>query len=98
MTSQDDPPAPPTTEPAPDDLYRWLTRIAAELDVDAEVLDVDRLLDLSRDVSHVVVRPAVPVTAFLLGYAVRAGGGDRAQFDAAVRRVWALTREWPQGG
>lgn len=73
-------------------LHTWAATLVEDLDVSADALDVDVLLDLARDVAHLVARPAVPVTSFLVGYAVAARGGDRAALDAVVARVTELAR------
>ncbi len=57
-------------------LLHWAASLSDELGVDYEV---DReaihiLLDLARDASHQVIRPAAPITAFLAGVAVGRGG------------------------
>jgi hypothetical protein len=44
------------------------------------------LLDLARDVAHGVVRPAAPLTAFLLGLAV-GRGADLATARATLTRL-----------
>lgn len=75
-------------------LHRWLVSVADTLGVDPDALDVETLLDLSRDVAHGVARPAVPLTSFLAGYAVASAGGDREAFDRVVDRVGALAAEW----
>lgn len=67
------------------DLQDWAARAAAELGVDDE-LPLALLLDLSRQAAHRVVRPAAPVTTYLLGIAV-GRGADPAQ---AAARLEAL--------
>jgi molybdopterin-guanine dinucleotide biosynthesis protein A len=85
----------PGSEPVSgSDLHRWVLTLAQDLGVDPSVIDVDVLLDLSRDVAHGITRPAVPLTAFLIGYAVAADGGDKAALDRAVARTVELTRDW----
>ncbi len=76
------------------DLHRWVVSVADVLGVDPDALDVDTLLDVARDVAHSVARPAVPLTAFLAGFAVATGGGGRDAFDRVVDRVGALAAEW----
>lgn len=55
-------------------LDQWLDDACSALDLPA-LSDADRqtVLDLARDVAHGVVRPAAPLTAFLLGIAVGRG-------------------------
>lgn len=73
-------------------LEEWLTRVAADLDLDREAIDRDRVLDVTRDVAHHVARPAAPLTAFLIGLAAgRAGGApdDVAKATETVNRAVA---------
>ena len=50
----------------------------------------DLVLDLARDVAHGVMRPAAPLTAYLVGVAV-GQGADPAEAAAAVV---ALAQSW----
>lgn len=81
-------------EPAGEDLERWVAAQAAALGVDPSAVDVDRVLDLAREVAHGVGRPAVPLTGFLAGYAVGAGSGDRAALERVLARLTAAARTW----
>ncbi|MGB8385492.1 MAG: DUF6457 domain-containing protein [Dermatophilaceae bacterium] len=73
-----------------------MSRLVSEVHVDPAVVDVEGLLDLARDVAHQVLRPAVPVTTFILGYALGSSGGDRARLEALVHQVQSLTRAWEE--
>jgi hypothetical protein len=64
------------------ELEDWTTRAAAELGID-DVPSLRLLLDLSRHAAHRVVRPAAPVTTYLLGVAV-GRGADPAQTAARL--------------
>lgn len=65
----------------------------AELGIDLEV-DIAELLDMTKTVAHEVVRPAAPLTSFLVGYgAARAGGGPAAVTEAG-RRAAAPAERW----
>lgn len=77
------------------DLHRWVLTVSDALGVDPDALDTETLLDLARDVAHGVARPAVPLSAFLAGYAVARAGGDRAAFDRVVAQVGELAETWP---
>lgn len=88
----------PSGDAASDDrLQRWITVLIDELGVDPDVVDVDGLLVLTREVAHEVLRPAVPITAFVMGYAVAQGGGNRARFDAVAAQVSATVTGWREG-
>ena len=54
------------------ELEEWAQRAAAELGLD-DTADLGMLLRLSKQVAHGVVRPAAPVTTYLLGVAVGRG-------------------------
>jgi hypothetical protein len=58
-------------------LDEWLADASAALGL-PDIIDQDLVLDLSRDVAHAIVRPAAPLTAYLLGLAV-ARGADPAE-------------------
>jgi hypothetical protein len=73
-------------------LDEWTTAACGVLDLDG-LTETERrtVLDLARDVAHGVVRPAAPLTAFLLGVAV-GRGADLARSAAAVTELalaWA---------
>lgn len=67
------------------DLEDWAARAAGELGVEDDV-PLALLLALSREAAHRVVRPAAPVTTYLLGIAV-GRGADPAE---AAARLEAL--------
>ncbi|WP_436737820.1 DUF6457 domain-containing protein [Streptomyces sp. BBFR102] len=74
-------------------LDEWILAAKEELGIDLDV-DIRVLLDLARDAAHGVVRPAAPLTTFLVGYAAgRAGGGPEAVAEAA-RKAAALAERW----
>ncbi len=59
-------------------LDEWLDDACTALDLPAlSGADRQTVLDLARDVAHGVVRPAAPLTAFLLGLAVGRGADPR---------------------
>ena len=65
----------------------WTTAACAELGIDQPPDGHQQLvLDLARDVAHGVLRPAAPVTAYLLGLAV----GQGADPATAAARLSAL--------
>lgn len=72
------------------DLESWTTAVAAELGV--PVPDAAALLDLARVVAHSVERPAAPLTAWLIGYAL-AGGADAGDVEVRVRELAANWQE-----
>jgi hypothetical protein len=69
-------------------LDEWVDRVGGALDLGPT--DTALVLDLARDVAHGVMRPAAPVTAYLLGLAV----GRGADPQQAVSVITGLVREW----
>lgn len=69
-------------------LQAWLEELARELDLgltlDEESLHI--VLDLARDAAHEVLRPAAPLTTFLVGVAV----GRGASLGAAAAKATEL--------
>nr|WP_089250415.1 DUF6457 domain-containing protein [Asanoa hainanensis] len=63
-------------------LDEWVRAACAELGIAPADAPVSLVLDLARDVAHNAVRPAAPVTAYLLGLAVGRGADPR---EAAAR-------------
>ncbi|WP_432560024.1 DUF6457 domain-containing protein [Granulicoccus sp. GXG6511] len=59
------------------ELDDWVAAIAPEVGVDPDDVPVGEILDLAKAVAHGVLRPGVPVTAFVAGLA--AGRGLSAQ-------------------
>jgi hypothetical protein len=71
----------------------WIDAVKVELGIGLDV-DVDGLLDMTKVVAQNVVRPAAPLTAFLVGYAAaQAGGGPAAVRDASTRAT-ALAEQY----
>ncbi len=82
---------PLANEPGMDELADWLRAVAAALGVVGE-LDTEQLLDTARHVAHVVSRPATPLTMYLMGRAVGAGGKS----DLVAGLVDQLADGWSQ--
>lgn len=75
---------------APDDLDAWVARLSEALGLGADQHPIGTLLDLTRDAAHGVVRPAGPLTTYLVGLAV-AGG---LPVEDAVARARATIATW----
>ncbi len=69
----------------------WIDTVCTELGIDRADLQEGAVLRLARDVSHQVDRPAAPVTAFLLGYAVASG----RPLAPTAARLTELAATWP---
>jgi hypothetical protein len=77
-------------------LDEWVTAACAELDIARSDAPVSLVLNLARDVAHHTVRPAAPVTAYLLGLAVGRGADPREA--AAALTALAVRQPDPDGG
>jgi Domain of unknown function (DUF6457) len=76
------------------ELDRWTGQVRAALDLTAMHPDEQKVvLDLARDVAHDVLRPAAPVSAYLLGLAV-GRGADPTQAAATISD---LAASWSAG-
>jgi hypothetical protein len=74
-------------------LEDWTAAVSADLGLDPGPLataETRAVLDLARDVSHAVDRPAAPLTAYLLGLAV----GRGLTLPEASERVKTLAAGW----
>ncbi len=70
-------------------LTAWADELRAALGIDADV-DIPAVLGLAGVAAHGVVRPAAPLTTYLVGFAAgraAAAGDDPAQAAAAATRV-----------
>jgi len=73
-------------------LDEWTAHVCSALGIDPTGSDEQRVvLDLARDVAHGVLRPAAPLSAYLLGVAV----GRGADPAAAAATVTALIPPTP---
>lgn len=79
-------------KPVGSDVHRWVAQLVEELGINPDAVDVEAVLDLAREAADGVGRPAVPLTAYLVGCAVGRAGADRTTFDATAARVTDLAR------
>lgn len=70
----------------PEALDDWVAQISGLLGVEEEI-DIEAVLDLTRDVAHDVARPAAPLTTFVLGLAL--GRRPEADFEPEFRDLHA---------
>ncbi|WP_061965244.1 DUF6457 domain-containing protein [Demequina aurantiaca] len=80
----------------PAQLESWVARLAAELQINLEDLDIQELLDVARDAAHSVTRPAAPLATFLVGYAAAQQGGGADAVAEASRKASALALAWTE--
>ena len=71
-------------------LSSWSAELAEELDVDPAVVDVDAILALAGRAAHAIVRPAAPVTTYIVGYAA---GLRAADPNLSAEDAWGRARE-----
>ena len=71
----------------------WIESLAAALDIPADAIDRDAVLGLAGTIAHAVVRPAAPLTTYLVGYAAgrAAARGEVDGFAAASATARDLT-------
>ena len=78
-----------TDSPAPtghnsSDLEAWAAELASALNLGGVMtVDVDAILTLAGDAAHAIVRPAAPLTTFIVGFAAGRGSLD-GSLDAAT--------------
>jgi hypothetical protein len=82
-------------EPRPEKsvLDDWTDTLARELGVEVAV-DITTLLEVARDAAHNVLRPAAPITTFLVGYAAAQRGGSATDIADASAAASALALAW----
>ncbi len=77
------------------ELEKWTVAVCEATGLTPLTGDEQRLvLDLARDVAHGVLRPAAPLSTYLLGLAV----GRGAEPATAAEAIGALARDWPSAG
>ncbi|WP_228943082.1 DUF6457 domain-containing protein [Nocardioides sp. Leaf374] len=93
MTSpaDDQTPAPAPAEPT---LADWIDEATAALGLEGHEVDEALVLDLARVAAHGVLRPAAPVTTYLVGLAAGLRGGDPAVVEELSARAERLAEEW----
>lgn len=69
----------------------WLQAVAEKLGIDATI-DIDAVLDLTRDVAHNQERKNAPLTAYLLGYAVAMKQMQPSDIAAAAAEIGAMAK------
>lgn len=75
----------------PAGLQEWVDFAAPELGLEPAEVPLSELLTMTGVVAHGVVRPAAPVSSYLLGLAVGRGLISNAEGDARIRE---LVRAW----
>ncbi len=64
----------------------WVQELTHHLEIEETDVDIDALLKLAGQAAHTVVRPAAPITTFLVGYVSGlAEASGQADYEKAVR-------------
>ena len=74
-------------------LHDWIDELCDVLDIETEV-DEALILDLARVAATNVVRPAAPITTYLLGYAAGHADADEEAIERLAARAQALAEGW----
>jgi molybdopterin-guanine dinucleotide biosynthesis protein A len=77
----------------PVNLHDWIDELCDVLDIDTEV-DEALILDLAKVAATNVVRPAAPITTYLLGYAAGSVSADEDEVEDLAARAQALAEGW----
>ena len=65
-------------------LTDWSDRLSAALGIEGVEVDIDAVLALAGTAAHAIMRPAAPLTTYLVGYAVGVAAGASAGVSAEV--------------
>lgn len=86
MTRDHDPASTDSSSPdrVDDILARWWLELSRALDLPDVPVERGTLLGLAGEAAHGVVRPAAPLTTFLVGYAAGRAGGGSEELQSAV--------------
>lgn len=72
-------------------LQDWTEKLLTAFEIDDTEVDIDAVLDLAAKAAHGVVRPAAPLTTFVVGYAAGlAVASGQAQQEVAMRSAMAV--------
>lgn len=74
-------------------IHDWIDEVCDVLDIDIEV-DEALVLDLAEVAADTVVRPAAPITTFLLGWAGGQAAAGPDALEALAARIAGLAEEW----
>ena len=77
----------------PVNLHDWIDELCDVLDIETEV-DEALLLDLAKVAADNVIRPAAPITTYLVGYAAGAAGADEDAVERIAAKAQALAESW----
>ena len=83
----------------PKELDTWARDLLKALEIPDTEVNIDKVLTMSAEVAHGVVRPAAPVSSYILGYVVgvaEATGQAPYQlaFDSGLRVIEHALQKW----
>jgi hypothetical protein len=74
-------------------LSLWTRRLTEVLEIEGLTVDIDAVLGLAGEAAHAVMRPAAPLTTFVVGFAAGlAAAEDGVTTDAAIAQATAVAR------
>ena len=77
-------------------LSDWAVHLSGDLGIDSDefraAVDIDGILDLAGVAAHTVLRPAAPVTTFLVGYAAGFAAAAGTDPSSAIRSAEGTSR------
>lgn len=72
-------------------LHDWTEKLLAAFEIEETKVNIDAVLALAGKAAHGVVRPAAPLTTFVVGYAAGlAVGSGQAEEQVAMRSAMAV--------
>ncbi len=74
-----------------EDFTPWVEELCEALGVDAGLVDVEAVLDMTKYAARNVARPAAPVSSYIAGLATAAGASRQGAVEI-LERVAALAR------
>ncbi len=78
----------------PEALDAWVAALAERFDLAPGDVPIGLILDLARDASKGVARPAAPVSTFVAGFVAGRAGGSADEVRAAVAAITELAENW----
>ena len=74
-------------------LSLWTRRLTEALEIDGLTVDIDAVLGLAGEAAHAVMRPAAPLTTFVVGFAAGlAAAEDGVDADQSIAQAMTVAR------
>ncbi len=75
-------------------IEQWVKELIRHLEIEDTDIDIEELLTLAGEAAHTVVRPAAPVTTFVIGYVTGlAEASGQADYKKAFTAATQITRQ-----